>query len=70
MIISCSRSLHFCDKFSIFGNLGAPYRASEETNVDVIQPKGRFLLEQESTFGLDYIYVGLLLFYFGQILAG
>ena len=57
-IISCSRSLHFCEKFSNFGNLGVPYHASEEPNVDVIHPKGRFLLEQEPIFGMDYIDVG------------
>ena len=57
-IISCSRSLHFCEKFSNFGNLRVPYHASEEPNVDVIQPKGRFVLEYEPTFGLDYIDVG------------
>ena len=43
-IISCSRSLHFCDRMLIFGSVGAPYHA------DVIQPKGGFLLAKMFEF--------------------
>ena len=54
-IISCSRSLHFCEKFSNFATVGYPTMPQKIQMSDAIQPKCRPLLEQGPTFGLDYI---------------